>query len=519
MTDDRTARTDELEAAEVRPAPAEPDLELYRQLVEEVSDYAIFALDSTGHILTWSVGAQRIKGYTRDEILGRHFSIFYTPEDLVVGKPAWELEVAAREGKYEEEGWRLRRDGSRFWASVVITALRDDDSTLIGYGKVTRDLTDRRRTEELLRQSEDRFALLVQSVREYGIFMLDREGRISSWNLGAERIQGYTAEEIIGRHFSVFYPLHDVEAGKPAWELEVAAREGRYEEEGWRVRRDGSRFWGSVLITALRNPSGELVGFAKVTRDLTERRKAHKRAVEDARRIAAAEAASRTKSEFLTSMSHELRTPLNAIGGYAELLSMGIHGPVSEPQVRDLDRIIASQRHLLSIINDILDYGRLETGRSPYDIKSVPLVEAIETVAAMMEPQAEARSVHLGILPCAGIRVRADRLRVEQILLNLVSNAVKFTDPGGRVTVMCATGGGMVTVSVEDTGIGIPSEQADHIFQPFVQLGRTLTGGPQGTGLGLAISRDLARGMGGDLTVHSSPGHGSTFTLSLPLDT
>ncbi|HEX6036974.1 PAS domain-containing sensor histidine kinase [Longimicrobium sp.] len=496
----------------------EADRTLYQLLVESVRDYAIFALDPGGHILTWNAGAQRFKGYTRAEIVGQHFSVFYPPEEQAAGKPAWELEVAARTGVYEEEGWRVRKDGSRFWANVVITALRDADGVLVGYGKVTRDLTERRRTEDLLRQSEDRFQMLVQSVREYGIFMLDREGRISSWNDGAQRIEGYTAEEIIGRHFSVFYPLDDVDRGKPAWELEVASREGRYEEEGWRLRKDGARFWASVVITALRDPTGELVGFAKVTRDLTERREASQRAMEDARRIAAAEASSRTKSEFLTSMSHELRTPLNAIGGYAELLALEVHGPVTEPQARDLERITASQRHLLSIINDILDYGRLESGNTQFEITSVELAETLEAVAAMVEPQAGARELRMVVIPCPGVCVRADRLRVQQILLNLVSNAVKFTEAGGRVTVACAARQGMGLVRVEDTGIGISPDEAESIFEPFVQLGRTLTGGPAGTGLGLAISRDLARGMGGDLVVESTPGQGSVFTLTLPLE-
>jgi len=496
---------------------AQDDLALYRLLVESVRDYAIFALDRTGHVLTWNAGAQRFKGYTRDDIVGEHFSVFYPAQDRRAGKPNWALEVAAREGRFEDEGWRVRNDGSQFWASVVITALRDPAGELVGFGKVTRDLTERRRTEELLRQSEDRFQLLVQTVRDYGIFILDREGRISSWNEGAKRIKGYTAEEIMGRHFSVFYPLDEVERGKPAWELEVAARDGRFEDEGWRVRKDGSRFWANVVITALRNPEGELIGFAKVTRDLTERRALHLRAVEDARRIASAEAASRTKSEFLTSMSHELRTPLNAIGGYAELLSLGVHGPVTETQARDLERITASQRHLLSIINDILDYGRMEAGTAQYQIAAVPLSEAVDTVKGMVEPQAASRSLRLSALPCGDLVVRADRLRLEQILLNLISNAVKFTEPGGRVTVACVQRNGSAFITVEDTGIGIPPEQAESIFEPFVQLGRSLTGGPQGTGLGLAISRDLARGMGGELAVESRVGVGSTFTLSLPL--
>ena len=241
---------------------------LYGLLVESVQDYAIFALDPSGHILSWNEGAFRLKGYTADEIIGRHFSIFYPPEDVARGKTAWELEVAARDGRVEDEGWRIRKDGSRFWANVVITALRDPSGALVGFGKVTRDLTERHKNEDELRQSEERFRLIVQNVRDYAIFMLDPQGYIETWNEGARRIKGYSEQEIIGRHFSTFYPREDVERGKPPRELEVAAREGRFEDEGWRIRKDGSSFWANVVITALRDARGRLVGYGKITRDL-----------------------------------------------------------------------------------------------------------------------------------------------------------------------------------------------------------------------------------------------------------
>ena len=260
---------------------------LYQSLVESVPDYAIFALDRAGNVLTWSAGAARLEGYTRPEILGQHFSVFYPPEDVAAGKPERDLEHVTRAGRLQDEGWRVRKDGSRFWANVVITALRDELGTLVGYAKLTRDLTERGRGEEALRASEARFQLLVESVRDYAIFMLDPEGHVATWNAGAERIKGYGAGEIIGRHFSVFYPEERIAEGFPQYELEVAAREGRFEDEGWRTRKDGSRFWANVVITALRDDSGELVGFAKVTRDLTARRAAE----EQARRLAAEEAA------------------------------------------------------------------------------------------------------------------------------------------------------------------------------------------------------------------------------------
>ncbi|HET7463217.1 MAG TPA: PAS domain-containing sensor histidine kinase [Longimicrobium sp.] len=488
---------------------------LYQLLVESVQDYAIFALDPAGYILNWNLGAQRLKGYTRDEIVGQHFSIFYPQSDIDAGKPPWELETAEAEGRLEDEGWRVRKDGTRFWANVVITALRDETGTLVGFAKVTRDLTERRRAEEVQRDSEERFRLLVQHVKDYGIFMLDPGGHVISWNEGAERIKGWTAAEIIGKHFSTFYPPEDM--AKPAWELEVAIRDGRVEDEGWRMRKDGTRFWANVVITALRAPDGRLLGFTKVTRDLTERREAEARVLDATRRAAAADAANRAKSEFLASMSHELRTPLNAIGGYTELLALGLRGPVNEQQKEDLDKIQRSQRHLLNIINDLLNFSRMEAGRVEYERVRVPLRATVAAVTLMLEPQARRKEIALTLAPCPDtLSALADAVKVEQILLNLCSNAVKFTGKGGRVEVSCGADETTVTVEVCDTGEGIPPDQVDRIFEPFVQLGRSLTNTREGTGLGLAISRDLARGMGGDLCVRSRMGQGSTFTLTLP---
>jgi PAS domain S-box-containing protein len=348
--------------------------------------------------------------------------------------------------------------------------------------------------------------------------MLDPSGNVASWNGGAERIKGYKADEIIGKHFSTFYPPEDLAAGKPAWELEIATREGRFEDEGgWRVRKDGSLFWANVVITALRTKTGDLVGFAKVTRDLTERRAAQLRAIEDTRRIAEIEVANRTKSEFLAAMSHELRTPLNAIGGYTELMELKIGGPVTEQQQSYLSRIRGSQQHLLGIISDLLNYSRLEAGQVSYDLQSVPVRAIVETVVPLLEAQAALKNVHLDYDPCPGdLLVRADRTKAEQILLNLVSNAVKFTEAGGTVHVSCNVMDDGVDVLVEDTGVGIPTEKLSAIFEPFVQLGRSLSSVREGTGLGLSISRELARAMGGDVRVESEVNHGSTFTVSLP---
>lgn len=406
---------------------------LYQLLVDSVRDYAIFALDAKGMVLSWNGGAERIKGYAADEIIGRHFSSFYTPEDLASGKPDMELAIAAREGRVEDEGWRVRKDGTRFWASVLITALRDKEGRLVGFGKVTRDLTTRRRSDEALRASEERFRVLVRSVKDYGIFMLDPEGRVASWNEGARRIKGYEAEEILGRHFSAFYPPDVAASGHPTRELEVARREGSYEEEGWRIRKDGSRFWASVVITPLFGERGDLIGYAKVTRDLTERRLAQQREVEDARRLAESEASNRAKTGFLAAMSHELRTPLNAIAGYAQLMQEGVGGDVSEQHRDYLTRIRNSQQHLLAIVNDLLNYSRMEAGGVTYERELVFAHEVVEGVLAMVTPQIERKQLRLRRGACPpDVTAIADRLKVEQVVLNLLSNAVKFTPEGER---------------------------------------------------------------------------------------
>lgn len=366
-------------------------------------------------------------------------------------------------------------------------------------------------------EAADIHRLLVESVRDYAIFVLDTTGHILTWNPGAERLKGYTAEEIIGQHFSRFYPPEQVERGHPQYELEVAAAEGRYEEEGWRLRKDGTPFWASVTITALRT-DGNLVGFAKVTRDLTDRRAAELRAIEDARRVAEAEAANRAKGQFLAAMSHELRTPLNAIGGYVDLLVYGVHGPLNDAQLEALGRVRASQQHLLVLINDLLNFSRIDAGRITYDLKPCALADVAAHVAPMIEPQADARAIDIQWAePNPSVVAVCDAARTEQILLNLVTNAVKYTHPGGHVSVRHFVRDGAAVLEVSDTGTGIPPEYHEAVFEPFTQVGRSLTSPHEGAGLGLAISRDLARAMGGDLTLRSSPGKGSTFTLSLPL--
>jgi len=449
-------------------------------------------------------------------------------------------------------------------------------------------VTDRKNSQRSTSNGDaDLYRLLVASVVDYAIFLLDPAGNVASWNEGAQRIKGYSADEIIGRHLSAFYPEEDVARNKPAHVLGVASREGHYEDEGWRVRKDGTRFWANVVVTALRDDAGEIIGYAKVTRDLTERRRATEQALEDARRIAAQEAArataearaeelatlakalevqtrearaaneelelqveeaqalseeleqtnsqllsamqdaedaraiaehaNRAKSDFLAAMSHELRTPLNAIGGYTDLLLMNVRGNLTEEQRTDLERLRRNQQHLLGLINDILNFSRIEAGHLTYELAPVQMGPVMEGVSVFIAPQAQARGLQYEQSSCSEDAVAyTDRTKVEQILLNLLSNAIKFTPDGGRVTLSCNVESDFIFLLVRDTGVGIEPDQLEAIFEPFVQVGRDLTHSAEGTGLGLAISRDLARGMGGDIVVTSELGKGSTFTVRLP---
>jgi PAS domain S-box-containing protein len=430
------------------PGGAVYDAELYRLLIEHVRDYAIFVLDATGHILTWNPGAERVKGYSADEIIGRHFSIFYPEEDKAWDKPGFELKEAARVGRFEDEGWRLRKDGSRFWANVVITALRDGEGELVGFAKITRDLTERRAREEQARK------------------------------LAEEEAARAAAEQ----------RREEVEELNLQLQLQAAELESQIAE-------------AQQLTEELELTNTEL----EELRDAAERARAE------------AEAANRSKMDFLAAMSHELRTPLNAIAGYVELIELGIRGPITEEQRGDLERVKRSERYLLSLVNDILNFAKLETGAVTLRSREVRIAPLLQEVDDLMAPQARAKGLSYRTESCdPGLFIHADAEKVQQILLNLTGNAIKFTESGGSITVHCHADARDVTIVVVDTGCGIPPEQLEAIFDPFVQIGRSLTYPIAGAGLGLAISRDLAHAMGGEITVESVLGEGATFTLVLP---
>jgi PAS domain S-box-containing protein len=503
--------------------------ERFRLLIEGVIDYAIFMLDCEGYVRTWNTGATRIKGYTADEIIGQHFSKFYPAEALQRGLPELELRVAASEGRFEDEGWRLRKDGSRFWANVVLTALHDPQTgDLRGFAKVTRDLTQHREHEEALRQSEERFRLLVEGVKDYAIFMLDPNGVVMTWNAGAERIKGYHADEIIGQHFSKFYPPEPIESGWPEHELQVAAETGRFSEENWRIRKDGSRFWASVTITAMRDQSGTLRGFAKLTRDLSERKRREALEVDgrlredllEAERSARIEAqrAARVKDEFLATLSHELRTPLSAILGWTQVLrKQGT--PKPEDFQRGMETIERNTRAQAQLIEDLLDLSRVMSGRIRLDVQQISVSDVARGALESAEPVAHAKGVRLEhILDPRGGVVFGDPGRLQQIFWNLLSNAVKFTPKGGRVQVLLQRVNSHVEFSVSDNGIGIPAGFLPYVFDRFSQKDSSTTRRYGGLGLGLAITKQLVELHGGTVQAQS-PGEnqGATFTVTLPL--
>jgi hypothetical protein len=511
----------------------------FRLLVESVVDYGIFMLDLDGNITSWNRGAHRMMRYTEQEIIGKRFSIFYSPEEIQSGKCDRELAIARGEGRFEEEGWRLRKGGSKFWASVVIAPVRDREDRLIGYAKVTRDLTERRDAQEDLRRSEERFRLLIASVKDYAIFILDPGGHVASWNPGAERLKGYSADEIIGQHFSRFYPAVDVRAGKCEFELAEARRIGRFEDEGWRVRQDGSQFWANVVITPIWAPDGALLGFAKVTRDLSERKRHQDEQIalaraEEARRLAEqnqlearataellraardkAEEATRLKDEFLATVSHELRTPLNAIMGWGNMLNSGLLTP--EKTAHAISTIVRNASAQSQIIDDLLDVSRIITGQLRLDVDQIDINQIVSAAVDVVRPAADAKGVHVRWLgnPDAGV-VKGDAGRLQQVMWNLLSNAVKFTPGGGSVQVSLHREESTIGIEIVDTGKGIAVEFLPRVFDRFSQQEASNSRRMGGLGLGLAIVKHLVELHGGTVEAQSDgPDRGATFSIKL----
>ncbi len=488
--------------------------ERFRLLVDAVEEYAIFMLDTTGTIVSWNAGAQRSKGYRADEIIGQHFRTFYPRELQEARHPEYELERALIDGHYSEEGWRIRKDGSRFWAHVLITAVFDDTGQHLGFAKVTRDITANREANENLRQSEERFRLLVEAVGDYAIFMLDTEGHVVSWNTGAQRSTGYRGREVIGQHFRIFYPPESQAERHPETELEIALRDGRYEEEGWRVRKDGSRYWANVVITAVYNDVGEHIGFAKVTRDRTEQRRAEDEREKTTIALAALnerlQQAAADQSQFLAVTAHELRTPAAVLGGSAGTLSRHWEELGDRERAGLLEGMTASADRLGRLLNDLLTASKLDADALHLRPERVSVRTLVDTAA---ESALAARpGVDIIIEPGDDAEVVADAGRISQVIDNLVGNAVMHGVP--PVTLEVAHSDEKVEIRVSDAGNGVEPEVLPRLFERFA-TGDSI----EGSGLGLFIVRELARASGGD--AYYEPGSdeqpSGTFVLSLPV--
>lgn len=475
--------------------------ERYRMIVEGVRDYGIFMLDPKGHIRSWNSGAALIIGYTAEEIIGRHFSTFYTQFDKDRDHPAEELAIAIERGRFEEEGWRVRKDGAQFWANVIITPLYDDNKDLVGFSKVTRDLTQRKRDEMALRESEERLRLMMANVKDYAIIMLDPKGNVVSWNAGAERIKGWAESEILGTSFERFYPPEDIAAGKTKMELEVAAREGRFEDYGWRVRKDGKRFWANVVITALYNENGELRGFSKVTRDITERKNA-----EEALRKAYEELES-----FSYSVSHDLRAPLRSMDGFSDILLRTIGDKLDERSKGYLNRIRESSTRMAKLIDDLLNLSRLS--RTPLNKTSLDLSQMVQKVVDELRKTEPSREVEVKIQP--ELTVYADASLLHVAIENLVSNAWKYTSKASnpRIEFGCQMVNKHPQYYVRDNGAGFDMNYRAKLFGAFQRL----HGADEfpGTGIGLATVKRIIHRHGGDVSAEGRPNEGATFYFTL----
>jgi PAS domain S-box-containing protein len=484
----------------------------FRLLVDGVTDYAIYMLDPAGVVSNWNTGAERMKGYSAEEIVGHHFSRFYTKEDRQAGLPARVLETAAREGRHEAEGWRLRKDGSRFWASVVIDAIRDSEGRLIGFGKVTRDISERRIAQEALRASERQFRMLVEGIRDYAVYMLDPNGIVASWNAGAERIKGYRPEEIIGHHFSRFYIEDDRASGLPTHALAVAAREGRFENEGWRLRKDGSVFWAHVVIDAIHDDRGKLIGFAKITRDITERRQAQA-ALQEAQ-------AQRTQAQKMEALgqltggvAHDFNNLLMIISGQNQMLHRLVsEKPRGQRAVEAIDMTIARGA---ALTRQLLTFSR----RQILKPSLVALDAQIESLKAMlsgtMGGMTIANHVAAGTWP-----VHVDPNELELALLNLAINARDAMPQGGTISITAENAanlpaglqGDFVAITVADTGTGIAPDVLPKVFDPFFTTKEV----NKGTGLGLSQVHGFAHQSGGSVAIDTDLGRGTRITLYLP---
>jgi PAS domain S-box-containing protein len=487
----------------------------FKLLVQSIVDFAIYMLDPKGYVTSWNTGAEKIKGFEADEIIGQHFSQFYTEEDRKAGMPQKVLETAAREGKFAGEGWRVRKDGSRFWAAVVVDRINDDKGKLLGFAKITRDMTEQRQAQQALLEAERRFRLLVQGVTDYSIFMLDPEGRVANWNAGAERIKGYSPDEIVGQHFSRFYTPEEAEAGVPQRAIETARETGRYEAEGWRMRKDGTRFWASVVIDAIRGDDGELIGFAKITRDMTEKREAQLK-LEESREQLFRSQKMEALGQLTGGLAHDFNNLLTAILGASDL---ALRNVADQDKVkRMIDGIRGSAQRGASLTKQLLAFARAQ----PLELRQIDLKQFFADVTTLLRPSLRSNIEVITEISDQLWPVDADGGALELALLNLAFNARDAMPDGGSLRISAynevlegqpdGLKGEHVALRVSDTGTGMDADTRERVFEPFF----TTKSFGEGTGLGLSQVFGFAKQLGGAITVESEPGKGATFTLYIP---
>ena len=492
------------------------DEQRFQYLIEGISDYAIYMLDAKGIVSSWNAGAERFKGYQSHEIVGEHFSRFYTPEDQATDLPGRALAHALADGKYEAEGWRVRKDGTRFWANVVIDPIYDEHGSLLGYAKVTRDITHRKQAEDALRESEQRFRMLVQGVVDYAIYMLSPEGIVTNWNVGAERIKGYTHDEIVGDHFSRFYTEEDRQSGVPTRALQTAGSVGRYESEGWRVRKDGTRFWAHVVIDAISDDNGKLLGFAKITRDLSEK-KAAAEALAEANAALFQAQKMESIGQLTGGIAHDFNNLLSVLASGIEVLTLS--RPVG-PDTKTFDSMRRAIDRGATLTQQLLAFARQQPLQP--EMRNVNgLITGFESV--LRRAGNTSIDFQLRLEP----RIRStviDSARFESALLNLVVNARDAMPDGGLISIETANetlmarqvrtldAGEYVRVTVRDTGVGMAPEIAERAFEPFYTTKEV----GKGTGLGLSQVYGFIKQSGGEVVIESAPGAGTAISIYLP---